>query len=706
LNWPDLTKEKFIYNRYIQDERLYRTGDLARWLPDGNIEFLGRKDNQVKIRGYRIELGEIESVLARIDFIEGSCVLVKKSDEGIKRLVGYVVVNQILKKELLQEELSKFLPDYKIPKLWIALNEFPLTRNGKLDKSALRDLDLTDLSSQKYVAPRNNTEKQLITIWQDLLGIKQVGIYDNFFELGGDSIISIQLVTRMRNAGYIVKPSDIFKYQTISGLSGITSQGVAVAGEQGALVGKSVLMPIQALFFETHGEVAHYNQSVLLSIDKSISASVLQRVTSELISYHDALRFHYKKDKGFWQQYYGDFLNEDMVKVIDMTEITLGKLASSITTVCEEYQSSFNLEKGPLFKVVFIQTPEKETYNRLFLVAHHLVIDGVSWRILLDDLSQAMLGQSKSSMVSFGQKGSSYREWVSTLQQYARNNDWQLSYWEAIGHAYQRIPVDRETSSTFINSACDYQITLEKDLTTQLIQAVNKAYGTEINDILLSCLALTIGNWSNYDHVIVGLEGHGREDLSENIDLSHTVGWFTNLYPILLNFPQNADLGNLIKVVKEQLRAIPDKGLGYGALRYLHTDESIRARLSTIKWDIVFNYLGQLDQVIEKDNFFHSAPEDTGSSLSTSVLLEEKLGINGSIIGGKLILHWTYSSEEYNSSTIEEIAETYLTNLKDIIAHCLSQNASEYTPSDYGLNSKQEEINDFINEHFEEQFRV
>jgi len=706
LHRPDLTKEKFIPNPYCKGKRLYRTGDLAKWLPNGNIEFMGRKDDQVKIRGYRIELGEIEHVLSSIATIKQSCVLAKTDSKGTKHLVGYVVLDGLFDFKFVQSELSKQLAIYMVPHLWVVLDEFPLTKNNKLDKNRMPDPNWSNLSSEDYTEPRNEMEEHLVKIWQELLGIEQVGIHDNFFELGGDSIISIQLVTRMRIAGYVVQPKDLFNHPTISKISAILSSSIAVSGEQGILEGMSTLLPIQAMFFEFYSGKTHYNQSVLLTIDKSVSKEVLQHAFSILTSHHDALRFSYKEVLSLWQQYYGTV--QDVLEFVDISREAISTISTSITAICEDYQQSFNLEKGSLFKAVLFRTPDEDAHNRLFLVAHHLVIDGVSWRIILDDLSRLLKTAIEGSLLSLGSKGSSYREWVSVLGEYAINNEGQLSYWENISHSYRSLPVDYERSKDVLPITATHKICLEEDLTTNLFQKVHQAYSTEINDILLSCLVLTIGGWSNYQEVVIGLEGHGREDISEGIDLSRSVGWFTNLYPVLLRLPSNSDLGKVIKEVKEQLRNIPDKGIGYGALRYLHPNKLVNSRLAKVKWDLVFNYLGQLDNVIDKDSLFNLSFEDKGKEVDSYTMFENKLMINTAVIDGRLNLDWSYSSSEYDKQTIEALAHEYVSNLRKMITHCMSVKETIHTPSDYGLGKivKQEELNDYLDNQEDEVFKV
>ncbi len=704
LNQKELTKEKFIKNPFIKGERMYKTGDLARWLPNGTIEFIGRKDDQVKIRGYRIELGEIESVLEEIPEVTQSVVLAKEDTQGNKRLVGYVVREDNTDKEELKNYLHTKLPEYMVPRLWVVIEAIPLTNNGKIDKKALPDPDMSDLVKD-YVAPQTEIEKQLSEIWQNVLGVKKVGIHDNFFELGGDSIITIQVVSRAKHFGIVMQPRDLFKHQTISELSEAIQNGASlVIGEQGILTGESDLLPIQRWYFDTSYSTlknAQYNQTLLLSIDKSMAISSIEEMVQTIVNHHDALRFLYHKEEGGWKQVYKNDPNQLIIE--DLSSIPVDNVSESITTVCEFYQRSLSIEKGEIFKIILIKTAKTEHKNRLFIVAHHLVVDGVSWRILIQDLTLILKSLQDNSVFDLGSKSSSFRQWVHCLKEYATNKAFftQQSYWSTIINSYKSLPVDyKDRDQQNRSSVRECHMVLEKELTTSLLQETHKAYGTEINDILLSCLALTIGNWSGFEKVVIGLEGHGREDISKTIDLSNTVGWFTNLYPISLSVSPEFSLADIIKSVKEELRSIPDKGIGYGALKYLHPELSIRESLSGTHWDIIFNYLGQFDNVIENESVINIAEESSGKDVGDQVVFCNKLEINGSVNDGVLVLTWNYSENQYDPSTIKKLSDSYLSNLKMLILHCISKEGRDFTPSDYGLGKEvgYQELDTFLNE--------
>ncbi|MES2733434.1 MAG: non-ribosomal peptide synthase/polyketide synthase [Bacteroidota bacterium] len=688
-NREELTAEKFIPNPFSTDPaaRLYRTGDLGRWLPDGNIEYLGRIDDQVKVRGYRIELGEIETALQSCAFVNQAVVLARTDERGNKRLIGYVIPNGSFDKHAIINYLKAQLPEYMVPAVWVELESFPLMSNGKIDKKALPDPDTKSSVSNAYVAPRNETEQKLADIWQAVLGIEQVGIQDNFFELGGDSIITIQVVSRAKRFGYELKPKDLFIHQTISGLSALLAKqsGESISGEQGILTGTSGLLPIQQWYFETAGTVSsHFNQSVLLAIDKRVDTAALSVAVAQLLQFHDGLRFAYKLVDGAWEQTYGTYEGE--IDLVDLKSTTSEELAEAITAQADIYQRNLNIEKGILVRTVLMQTPMSEEHNRLLIVVHHLAVDGVSWRIILEDLERLLDGLATNTPVSLGLKGSSYREWYNALARFGQSRSVlnQREYWNEVTRQHRPIRVDHAyEGSLYVTDMQACFLRLSAASTQQLLQEVPKAYHTEINDVLLAALAKVMSEW-NGRNVVIGLEGHGRQEIAHDIDFSHTVGWFTNLYPVLLDGKGNPAASTLLKETKERLRQVPDKGLGYGILKYINQEASLQGNSP---WEITFNYLGQFDTVGRSGTWFSPAGEDVGANVGEEFVQNRKFAVNSYVSGGELLLEWNYSSRHYEAATIQALADSYVQVLESLIAHAVEQAQEQpvFTPSDYGL---------------------
>ena len=628
--------------------------------------------------------------------------MLAKGESGNRRLVGYVVPKGIFDKQALQDYLGTKLPEYMVPAIWVELEHIPLTANGKTDRKALPDPELATIT-KTYAAPRNAIEQALAETWQELLGIDQVGIYDNFFELGGDSILTIQVVSRMRRLGYILQPKDLFNYQEIGVLSEAMKRSLAsgVSGEQGELSGTFGLLPVQSWYLEKEPrEISHFNQSVLLKIDKRITAEVLQTALDRLRSQHDALRLSFKKQEGVWRQEYEN--GPLALSVEDLQETGKESLAAQIGRSADNYQRSLSIEEGDLMRMVLIRTPETEEANRLLIVIHHLGVDGVSWRILLEDIDEQLSGLMSGKPVQPGSKSSSYRQWQAALVKYSQSQKLlaQKGYWEQIVNSYEPLPQDTAYEGEVqVKDMQDYQVRLGAEQTRYLLQEVPKVYHTEINDMLLGALGAALSSWSGSSQVVIGLEGHGREAISQEIDSSGTVGWFTSLYPVLLKSHSDAD--QQIKAVKEELRRVPDKGLGYGVLKYINRAEGLQGN---DPWDVIFNYLGQLDTAVTSGSWLAGADEPGGKGASREQAPASRLSVNSRISGGELVLNWSYSSRHYSKETIAKVAGDYINRLQQLTSHCLQQGeaGAVYTPSDYGLGTEItcQELDRFLSEPY------
>jgi non-ribosomal peptide synthase protein (TIGR01720 family) len=516
-----------------------------------------------------------------------------------------------------------------------------------------------------------------------------VGLHDNFFELGGDSIITIQVVSRARREGYVLQPKDLFTHQTISQLASLISscENVSVAGEQGLLAGSSGMLPVQQWYFEGNSSgLSHFNQSVLLEISKKVEPAMLDAVINRLLDHHDALRFMYRQADAGWHQEYGTY--HSMVHTEDMRHCATDHLAQTIEQKSNQYQASLDIEKGDLFRMVLMQTPSQQTNNRLLIIVHHLAIDGVSWRILLDDLLLLLTGIVKREDVSLPAKGTSYRQWYTALGKYGQSRSLiaQKEYWQKVIAEYKPLTPDLFYNGVVTNSdICVCTVRLSTAFTQSLLSEVSKVYNTEINDLLLSAFAKAVMQWTGSHKVVIGLEGHGREDVIPGIDVSNTVGWFTSMYPVLLS--SSAVLinpGDWIRSVKEQLRKVPQKGIGYGILKYINDANDLQG---TSQWDIVFNYLGQADNITNKNDWFKIAGESSGQIIDKSNTSHAKIEINGIILNGELEFHCSYSSKHFAPATIDKLVKDYLSTLETFIHHCLGSE-SVSTPSDFGLGAE------------------
>ncbi|WP_313053319.1 non-ribosomal peptide synthetase [Pseudomonas lopnurensis] len=686
LDRPALTAERFVPDPFDSNgERVYRSGDLTRARPNGLVDYLGRVDHQVKVRGFRIELGEIEARLLEQEAVREAVVLAQDGASG-RQLVGYVVPTEPVSverqgdlREELRVALKKSLPDYMVPTHLLFLDSLPLTPNGKLDRKVLPQPDTSQLQ-QAYVAPRTELEQQIAAIWQDVLKLERVGLTDNFFELGGDSIISLQVVSRARQTGIQFTPKDLFQHQTVQGLAAVAHRSEGPVIDQGLVSGSMALTPIQHWFFEAEiPERHHWNQSVLLKPREQLDPDHLRAAFQALVEHHDALRLRFEQRDGAWQ---AEFQSVEPVDVLWTSH--LADLAE-LEQVANEAQRSLNLENGPLLRAVLAELPDDS--QRLLLVIHHLVVDGVSWRVLLEDLQQTYQALDAGQLVRLPAKTSSFKAWAEHLQVHAESSalEGELAYWKTqLQGTVDELPCDHQEGGNQQKQAAYANTRLDRDWTCRLLQEVPAAYRSQINDLLLTALARVIARWTGQPDVLVRLEGHGREDLFEDIDLTRTVGWFTSMYPVKLS-PQ-VELSASIKTIKEQLRAIPNKGIGYGLLRYLGSPE-VRKYLEQLpQGEIVFNYLGQFDGNFDDEtSLFAPAKEGRGAGQSEEAPLASVLALDGQVYDGELSLSWTFSREQFDERTIQRLADDYAEELKALIAHCCDEHNRGVTPSDFPL---------------------
>ncbi|MEH1922365.1 amino acid adenylation domain-containing protein [Nostoc sp.] len=704
---PELTKEKFIPNPFEEagGGKLYKTGDLARYLLDGKIELIGRIDNQVKIRGFRIELGEIEMVLSQHPQVLQAVVIAREDIPGQKRLVAYVVPKESqLTTDDLRYFLKQKLPNYMVPSAFVLLKALPMTLNQKVDYHALQAPEISRSVEDKFVAPQTSTEERLAAIWSEILKLKQVGIHDNFFELGGDSILSIQVISRANQVGIQIAPKQLFQYQTIAELAAVAGITRTVKAEQGLLTGKVALTPIQHWFFEQKlSEPDYFNQSVLLQVSPDLQPELLQQVVQQLLVHHDALRSRFarlplgesqfQQEEENWQQFNTPTQEPVPFSVIDLSHLSAEEQQTAIKAADAELQASLNLSTGAIAQVALFQLGSDQP-GRLLFIIHHLVVDGISWRILLEDLATGYQQISRGEAIKLPPKTTSWQYWSDRLTQYAQSSD-ELNYWLSQSSLkVTALPVDypSDKENNTLASTASVSLSLTEEHTRALLQDVPSAYNTQINDVLLTALVQSFAQWTGQPSLLVDLEGHGREDLFEDVDLSRTVGWFTTLFPVHLQLEEINHPGETLKLIKEQLRRLPNRGIGYGVLRYLQQDESKRKQLQALpQAEVSFNYLGQFDQVL-KASVVLGLVEEFKAEQSLLNQRSHLLGVSGFIRAGRLEMTWNYSKKIHKRDTIQGLAFGFMEKLRSLITHCQSPDAIGYTPSDFSaakLSQKQ-----------------
>jgi amino acid adenylation domain-containing protein/non-ribosomal peptide synthase protein (TIGR01720 family) len=639
VNRPELTAERFVESA---SDRLYRTGDLVRWLPGGNLDFVGRIDNQIKIRGYRVELGEIETVLAGHPDVAGAVVLALEDAPGHKRLIGYVVAvtDAAPDPAALSAFIGRTLPAYMVPSTFVVLDEFPMTASGKVNRKALPEPESANRDG--YVPPTGPVQERLASIWAEVLGLDRVGVEDNFFALGGDSILGIQVVSRARQAGLGLRSKDLFLAQTIAELA--TKVTATAAGGTEPVTGDAPLTPIQRMFFERIATPGAFQQYLTAELVEDLDEAALAAALRGLLDHHDALRMRYTHADG-WHQHNAAAGDHVVLQRVDTSDDVVAHL------------STMEISEGPLIRAVLCVTGSGRR-SRLLLAAHHLVVDGVSWRILLEDLATAYQQASRGESIDLGAKTTSFRDWALRLADHTATGgfDAELEHWSA-GAEDAALPADGSGPNR-ADSTHTVHMRLDKDITRALLRDVPAIHRTEINDVLLAALGRVLAGWTGRDRVLIDMEGHGREEIFDGIDLSRTVGWFTTSYPVVLDTPPAADWPGALRSVRETLRAIPHRGLGYGALRYLGGRITGGPEPS-----VSLNYLGRFESA-------NSAPfqaiGELGLHQDGADQRLHQLEVVGAVRADALEFTWYYSENLHQAATIERLAGEFRATLEEL----------------------------------------
>ncbi|HET7461935.1 MAG TPA: non-ribosomal peptide synthase/polyketide synthase [Longimicrobium sp.] len=690
LNRPELTGERFVRDPFVADPeaRMYRSGDLARRRDDGELEYLGRMDQQVKIRGFRVELGEIESALAALPAVREAAVLAREDVPGDRRLAAYLVPSggDTPAAGDLRAALAGRLPGYMIPASFTWMDALPLTSNGKLDRRALPAPGAPRLSDDAYAAPLSDAERVLCAAWAKVLRVERIGTADNFFEAGGDSILSIQVVAEARRAGVEITPRQLFENPTVAALARVAGRaGGTVHAEQGPVTGAAPLTPIQRWFFEQPlAQRHHWNQSLLLVSRERLDAEVLGRAATALVGHHDALRLRFAHADGAWTQTHAPAGEPVHVAEIDLSGLPADERLEEMERRATEIQASLDLAAGPVAR--FARFELGDAGERLLIAIHHLAVDGVSWRLLLEDLETACTQAARGEEIRLPAKTTAFAHWAARLAGHALTEqvEAELDFWSRVPADVAPLPVDFPAGTNPAGQGRTLTVSLEPDETESLLRRVPAAYHTRIDDALLAALALAIGEWTGDPRAAVAMEGHGREELFADADLSRTVGWFTSLYPVVVDAGADGP-GAALKAVKEQLRAIPRKGIGYGVLRWMGAPAA-RAALAARPWpQVVFNYLGQFDGAVSGDAFFALAGEAGGWPVAADAPRAHLLDLNARVEGGRLHADFTYGARLHRPETVRRLADAWLRHLRALIEHCAADGAGGHTPSDFPL---------------------
>ncbi|MDL4774582.1 non-ribosomal peptide synthetase [Actinomadura xylanilytica] len=719
LNRPGLSAERFVADPHGEPgTRMYRTGDLGRWRRDGNLEYLGRSDQQVQLRGFRIEPGEVEAVLARHEGVTDVAVIVRDN-----RLIAYTVFTEpgAVDPAELRRFAARDLPDHMVPAVVVELDALPLTSNGKLDRTALPAPDLSSKASSR--TPRTPQEKTLADLFAEVLGLERAGIDDGFFDLGGDSIIAIQLVSRARQSGLVISPREVFQHQTVEELAAIArpaGTGEEIEAEApGAAVGPVPATPIMRWFQELDGPVGDYSQRMLLQVPPALGVDRLTAALQAVLDHHAMLRLRLDRTAPEWRFEVAEPGAVDaapLVRRVDVAGAAGAELRAVLGAEAAAARRRLDPDAGTMAQLVWFDAgPDRP--GRLLLTVHHLAVDGVSWRILLPDLVTAWAGEGLQPVAT------SFRRWAQRLAAEASDpaRTAEAALWAEILAGPDPVlgPRPLDPRADTFGTARHLTVELPADVTGPLLTDVPAAFHGRVNDVLLTGLALAVAEWRGEDRtaVLVDLEGHGREEIVPGVDLSRTAGWFTVIHPVRLDaggarWNEVRDggqaVGTALKRVKEQLREIPDNGIGYGLLRYLNP--ATAARLAGApRPQLAFNYLGRT-AAPEGTDWGPAAQADAdalGGGQDDALALVHAIEVDAhtrDLPGGPVLTAtWTWAGGLFGEPEIAALADRWTTALRGLVAHVVAGATDGpvggFTPSDLSLvDVGQDEIDELAAE--------
>nr|AYA22334.1 KerC [Amycolatopsis keratiniphila] len=695
------TAQRFVADPFADGERMYRTGDLARWTDDGELLFAGRADAQVKIRGYRVEPGEIEAALTAVPGVAQAVVVAREERSGDKRLIAYVTAEsgQGLDSGAVRERLADRLPEFMVPAAVLVLDTFPLTLNGKIDRAALPEPGFAGKPAGRE--PRTETERVLCDLFAEVLGLDRVGADDGFFELGGDSILSMRLAARARREDLVFGAKQVFEQKTPAAIAAIAERGgQAPAGAEDG-VGEVAWTPVMRALIErdhhamTRGALAQW---VTVGAPADLSIEVLGAGLGAVIDAHDLLRSRVVETAGEEPRLVvAERGTVGAASLVERIEAGAGDLDEIADRAAHEAAARLDPAGGVMVRVVWVDAGPGRL-GRLVVVAHHIAVDVVSWRVLLPDLRLACESVAAGGEPSLDPPNVSFRSWARTLTGQAAARTAELGTWtEILGGARARIGgLDRARDT--VSTAGRRSWTLARDHASVLVEKATSAFHCGVHEVLLATLAGAVAHWRGGTAVVVDVEGHGRQPLDE-LDLSRTVGWFTDVHPLRLDVSgvDTADVldggrsaGALLKQVKENVRSLPDGGLGYGMLRYLNA-ETGRVLAGLPEAEIGFNYLGRFSARLDGAAEPWEIAGTIGGTAEQDAPLRHVLEVDAVVLdsdgGPELSLTLTWAGRLLDDDGAESLAKVWLDMLIGLAAHAGDDRSGGYTPSDFPLTA-------------------
>jgi len=678
LNRDILSKERFVYNSDspLPCKRLYKTGDIGKWLNTGFIEYSGRVDSQVKIRGHRIELDEITTAMMRLEGINKAVAKDRIDKRGHKVLCGYIVAEAPLEALDVKGQLATVLPDYMLPTFIIEVDEIPLTVNGKINFDKLPAVPNVLSEASVLVG---DIEHLFAQILQDVLKVDGINLDDNFFYLGGDSIKAIQITSRLKEAGYQLKVKDLMGNGSLRSLVGnITELRNKMIIEQGYSYGEIAKTPIVEWFNRQEFENPnHYNQSVLLEVPGQYSKEIIEESIKKLINHHDILRATYNKKTGQLRYNEDRIDNEVMIDLFEADGFSDQEKKDLVLRASKIYKGNLEISnKAMIGGCIFKVSPD---VSYLLLTCHHLIVDGISWRIMIDDLGRILEKRP------LPQKTHAYQYWAETLQSYKDHVADESDYWHRVESIDNPIEPDYKHGLGLVATTETLTKQIPKSRVNELTELMNETFKMDLNESLIGALGLVMKHQSAKDHIVIDMERHGRQQVIEDLDISRTVGWFTSIYPLQLN-AEGIDLEDQVKNLKESMRAVPEDGFNYG----FYASGPLRNQLKA-KRRVRFNYLGELVQ--DESNLIKLVDMPTGNEVADANHMTALLDFNLLLKGDHLEIRMTYSQDQFNKARAEAILVAYESQLYQLIEHCKSADDVVFSPSDFdALDISQEDL--------------
>lgn len=684
LNNPNLNEEKFIDNPFLPEQKMYKTGDRARFLHNGDLEYIGRVDDFIKHKGYRIELGEIDNVLLSCEGVVEAVTLQKSDHSGNVYLCSFIVCTHHRSERELMDELSQKIPHYMIPECIEFLDRIPLNTSNKIDKHRL--LALESRFNQVMKTSYKERLSVLLSVVSKVLQVRDVKKESNFYHLGGDSIKAIQIASALNEKGYQILVKDIMSNPFMEDIANYMYSQQNIERTMESTRGDVSFTPIVSWFFEQKFESPEtYHQSILFRVNDDIDENDLKLMWSEIINIHDTLRMVVNSNTG-QLMYVPEVDQHRFFLEYDLSYLAPERQEVNIQNIIQEIKQSTDLENGPLAVACLFDLGS--VGRKLLLTAHHLVIDGISWRIILQDMHSILSQLKERRHLTLPVKSSSFKDWAINLNQYDVLEE--ETYWNRIISEQYNMSLPYDYTNPYgENRIGTVQDFLEREETLDLLYSANQAYRTETNDLLLCALFLTLFDFCNTKTAVVELEGHGREELFKNINLNRTVGWFTSLYPFAWEKTNN-DLSLQIKSIKEKFREVPKQGIGFGILKY------IQRRIKNISKPLIrFNYLGGFTNEGYED-FWEvlDIPGVTGNINDIGDHLSTEIDIQCIVIKNRLSISVNYSLSSFTKETMQTFLLMFIYNLRKIIQHCCNRDSVDFTLSDFdGVQLSEEDFN-------------